>query len=63
MTVYKTGEKQMGGAAENLTIAKRHLKAVESGASGEEIAQLFAPEVVVEVFPRLYFSHACLPNR
>jgi ketosteroid isomerase-like protein len=45
----------MGGPAENLAIASRYLKAIESGASGDEIARFFAPEVVVEIFPSLFF--------
>jgi ketosteroid isomerase-like protein len=45
----------MSGAAENLTIARRYLKAIEAGASGGEIAQFFAPEVVVEIFPSRFF--------
>ena len=45
----------MGGRTENLAIARRYLKAIESGASGDEIAQFFAREVVVEIYPSRFF--------
>ena len=43
----------MGG--ENLAAARRYIKAIESGARGDEIAQFFAPEAVVEIFPSRLF--------
>jgi ketosteroid isomerase-like protein len=45
----------MSGPAENPAIARRYLKAIESGSGGGEMAQFFAPEVVVEIFPSLVF--------
>ena len=45
----------MGGPAENLAIARRYIKAIESGASGDELTRFFAPEVVLEVFPSRFF--------
>jgi len=45
----------MSGAAENLAIARWYLKAIEARARGGEMAQFFAPEVVVEIFPSRFF--------
>lgn len=45
----------MHGTAENLAVARRYVKAVESGATGEELAQFFAPEVVLQIFPSRFF--------
>ena len=45
----------MGGPAENLAAARQYIKAIESGARGDEIAQFFAPEAVVEIFPSRFF--------
>ena len=53
----------MGGPAENLAVARRYIKAIESRARGDEIAQFFAAEAVVEIFPSRFFpdgSHADL---
>jgi ketosteroid isomerase-like protein len=47
----------MSGPAENLAIARRYIKAIESGATGDELTQFFAPEVVVEIFPSKFFPH------
>jgi ketosteroid isomerase-like protein len=47
----------MGGTAENLAIARRYIKAVESGATGDELTQFFAPEVVVQIFPSRFFPY------
>src|SRR5215472_6627647 len=44
-----TGEQRMVGPAENLVAARRYIKAIESGARGDELAQFFAPEAVVEI--------------
>lgn len=49
---------QMTGRFENLASAKRYLRAIESGAGGDEIVQFFAPEAIVEIYPSLYFPHA-----
>jgi ketosteroid isomerase-like protein len=45
----------MSGPTKNLAIASRYLKAIESGATGDEMAQFFAPEIVVEIFPSRFF--------
>ena len=45
----------MGGLAENLAGARRYIKAIESGARGDEIAPFFAPEAVVEIFSSRFF--------
>lgn len=40
-----------GWTAENLATA--YIKAVESGATGNELTQFFAPEVVLAILPSL----------
>jgi len=52
-----TGEARMCGPAENLAAARRYIEAIESGARGDEIAQFFAPEAVVEIFPSRFFPN------
>lgn len=52
----------MPSPAENLTRARQYLKAIESGASGEEMAQFFAPEVIVEIFPSKFFPNGSRSN-
>jgi ketosteroid isomerase-like protein len=47
----------MAGPAENLALARRYLKALESGPSADELAQFFAPEVVLEIFPSKFFPN------
>lgn len=47
----------MGEPVDNLAIARRYIKAIESGASGDEIVSFFAPEVVVQIFPSRFFPH------
>jgi ketosteroid isomerase-like protein len=47
----------MGGPAENLATARQYIRAIESGARGDEIAQFFAPEAVVEIFPSRFFPN------
>ena len=47
----------MSGPAENLAIARRYLKAIESGANGNEMTQFFAPEVIVEILPSRFFPN------
>lgn len=47
----------MGGPVENLAAARRYIKAIESGARGDEIARFFAPEAVVEIFPSRFFPN------
>jgi ketosteroid isomerase-like protein len=36
---------------ENVALASQYLEALESGPAGDELAQFFAPEVVLEIFP------------
>jgi ketosteroid isomerase-like protein len=45
----------MRGASENLAIAISYIKAIESGASSDELAQFLSPEVIVEIFPSKFF--------
>jgi ketosteroid isomerase-like protein len=47
----------MSDSSENLALARSYIHAIESGASGDEMARFFAPEVVVQIFPSLYFPH------
>jgi ketosteroid isomerase-like protein len=48
--------------SENLALARQYLKAIESGASGEEMAQFFAPEVIVEILPSKFFPNGSRNN-
>lgn len=52
----------MAGTAENLGIARRYIKAVESGAIGDQQTQFFDPEVVVEIFPSKFFLKGSRDN-
>lgn len=52
----------MGEPADNLATAKRYIRAIESGAPGEEMAQFFAPEVIVEIFPSRFFPNGSRDN-
>jgi ketosteroid isomerase-like protein len=45
----------MDGHLEDVARARLYLKALESGPTGEELAQFFAPEVVLEIFPSKFF--------
>lgn len=45
----------MSGASENLATARRYLQAIESAAGADAMAEFFAPEVIVEIFPSIYF--------
>jgi ketosteroid isomerase-like protein len=47
----------MDAPADNLAIARRYIKAIESGAAGDELAQFLAPEVIVEIFPSKFFPN------
>lgn len=47
----------MPSASENLAIARRYLQALESAAGADEIAQFFAAEVILEIFPSIYFPN------
>lgn len=39
---------------ENLDLAKRYFEAIEAGATGDELAAFFAPDVVAEEFPNQF---------
>jgi ketosteroid isomerase-like protein len=39
----------------NLATARKYLKAIELGANGDEMAEFFSPEVIVEIFPSKFF--------
>jgi ketosteroid isomerase-like protein len=52
----------MSSPAENLAVARRYLQSIESGASGEEMAQFFDPDVIVEIFPSLVFPKGSRSN-
>jgi ketosteroid isomerase-like protein len=41
--------------AENLATARHYLKSLESGATGDALAQFFSPDVIVEIFPSKFF--------
>ena len=47
----------MGAPADNLAAARQYIKAIGSGAYGEEIAPFFATEAVVEIFPSRFFPN------
>ena len=47
----------MGEPTDNLAVARRYIKAIESGANGDEIASFFAPKVVVQIFPSRFFPN------
>jgi ketosteroid isomerase-like protein len=47
----------MDGHLENVVLARQYLKALESGPSADELAQFFASEVVVEIFPSKFFPN------
>ncbi|HEV2196830.1 MAG TPA: nuclear transport factor 2 family protein [Candidatus Acidoferrum sp.] len=47
----------MGDTAGNLAIARRYLKAIESGSIADEFASLFSPDIVVEIFPSRFFPN------
>ncbi len=52
----------MSSPTENLALARQYLKAIESGTSAEEMAQFFAPEVIVEIFPSKFFPTGSRSN-
>src|SRR3989442_1975581 len=41
----------MSNPSDNVEPARRYLKAIEQGATGATLAQFFAPNVVMELFP------------
>lgn len=52
----------MAAAADNLSLARQYLKALESSASSDELAQFFSPGVVVEIFPSSVFPKGSRSN-
>lgn len=44
----------MADTAGNLAIARRYLKAIESGTLADEFASLFSPDIVVEISQPLF---------
>jgi ketosteroid isomerase-like protein len=52
----------MPSPAENLALARQYIKAIESGASADEMAQFFSPEVIVEIFPSKFFPNGSRSN-
>ncbi|HYL87048.1 MAG TPA: nuclear transport factor 2 family protein [Candidatus Angelobacter sp.] len=52
----------MGGPAENLATARRYIQAIESGANGDEMAQFFDAEAIVEIFPSRFFPNGSRDN-
>jgi ketosteroid isomerase-like protein len=52
----------MPSPTDNLALVRQYLKAIESGASAEEMAQFFAPEVIVEIFPSKFFPNGSRDN-
>ena len=52
----------MAEPAENLALLRRYLKTLESGPTGDELAQFFAPEVVLEIFPSKFFPSGSRDN-
>ena len=52
----------MPSPTDNLALARQYLKAIESGASAEEMAQFFAPDVIVEIFPSKFFPNGSRDN-
>jgi ketosteroid isomerase-like protein len=52
----------MPDPSQNLSLARQYLKAIESGAGGDEMAHFFAPEIVVEIFPSTFFPKGSRSN-
>jgi ketosteroid isomerase-like protein len=46
---------------ENLALARQYLKTIESGSTAE-LAQFFAPEVIVEIFASKFFPNGSRDN-
>jgi ketosteroid isomerase-like protein len=47
---------------ENLAIARQYLKTIESGGTVDELAQFFASEVILEIFPSRFFPAGSRAN-
>jgi ketosteroid isomerase-like protein len=52
----------MPAPAENLALARQYLKTIESGGSVDELAQFFASEVTLEIFPSRFFPTGSRAN-
>lgn len=52
----------MSSPSENLAIARQYLKTIESGASPADLAQFFASEIIVEIFPSKFFPNGSRDN-
>lgn len=52
----------MTAPAENLAIARQYLKTIESGGAIDELAQFFASEVTLEIFPSRFFPKGSRSN-
>ena len=52
----------MSDPSQNLSLARQYLKSIESGASGDELAQFFAADVIVEIFPSSFFPKGSRSN-
>jgi ketosteroid isomerase-like protein len=52
----------MTATAENLATARHYLKSLESGATGDSLAQFFHPDVIVEIFPSKFFPNGSRHN-
>lgn len=51
----------MASPTENLALARQYLKTIESGSTAE-LAQFFAPEVIVEIFASKFFPNGSRDN-
>jgi ketosteroid isomerase-like protein len=47
---------------ENLALARQYLKTIESGGTVDELAQFFASEVILEIFPSRFFPTGSRAN-
>jgi len=47
----------MSDSDDNLAQVRQYLQAVERFATGDELAEFFAPDVVQEEFPNRFFAH------
>ena len=52
----------MAAPAENLALARQYLKTIESGGTVDELAQFFASEVTLEIFPSRFFPDGSRSN-
>jgi ketosteroid isomerase-like protein len=52
----------MSSPSENLALARQYLKTIELSASPADLAQFFASEVIVEIFPSRFFPNGSRDN-